>query len=70
MLKSLENCAKNVEHLVIMFREKRFYNRVIIAALNNEMQQISSIHPSPSMEIINPFLNSKISANCDKMDAL
>ena len=70
MIQSFENCAKNIEQLVIMFKEKIFYNRVIIAALNNEMQRIPFIHPFPFMQIINPFLISKISANRDKMDEL
>ena len=41
--------------------QKRFYNRVIIASY--EIQQMSFMLPFPCMQLYNPFINSRISAN-------
>ena len=52
-------------------KHKRFYDRGTIATLNYEIKQISSI-PLHFYEtqIINPFLNFRISANHDKDNGL
>ena len=47
--------------------KKRFYNRERIAALNYEIQKMTSILCKTN---INPFLSSKISANHEKMEEL
>ena len=51
--------------------EKRFYNREAITALNYDMMQMSFIPLSLlCTQIVNPLLNSMISANHDKVDGL
>ena len=52
-------------------KQKRFYNRETIAALNYEILQMSFIpFPFYAIKIINPFHNLKISANHNKVDGL
>ena len=50
-------------------RENRVYHRETIAALNNEIHQMSFL-PFYATQIINPFLNSRSSANHDKVERL
>ena len=73
-LQKVAYCELSVQpYSVFLFaRQKRFFNRETIAALNYEMQQMSFIPPFPfyPTKIINSFLNSSISANHDKVDRL
>ena len=57
----------------IKIQQKRFYDRETFAALNYQIHQMSFIQAFPSIyatQIINTFLNSRISANQDKVDGL
>ena len=49
-----------------MFKQKRFNYRETIATLNYEVQQITF----NATQIINPFINSRISANYDNVEGL
>ena len=50
-------------------QQKIFHNRKIIAALNYKIYQMSFI-PLYATQITNPFLNSRISVNNDKVERL
>ena len=49
-----------------MFKQKIFYNRETITTLNFEVQQITF----NVTQIIDPFINSRISANHDNVEGL
>ena len=53
-----------------MLIQKRFYNRETINAMNHEMHK-SLLHPLflCASQIINPFLNSRISVNHGKVES-
>ena len=48
-----------------VFIQKRFHNRETIAALNYKIQKMSYILPFYATQMINPFPDSRISANND-----
>ena len=50
--------------------ERGVHSRETIAALNYEIHQMSKNTPFYATQIINPFINSKISTNHDKIDGL
>ena len=53
-----------------MHKDKRFYNRVTIAALNYEILQMTLIPLYMELKLLNPFLNSRNSANHNTVQRL
>ena len=50
--------------------QKRYYNRETITTLNYKIHKMSYIPPFYATQIINPFLNLRISAYHDKVERL